>query len=50
MALALSAAETTFPRVANTAAGSPLPVGWPPRMAASLQLHVAKRVACPLGS
>jgi len=50
MAWVLIVAGRAFPRVVAVVAGSLLPIGWLLRMAAFLQFHVAKLMACPLGS
>lgn len=50
MAWVLIVAGKVFPRVAAVATSSLPPIGWLLRMAAFLQFHVAKLMACPLGS
>jgi len=50
MAWVLIVAGKAFPRAAAVATSSLPPIGWLPRMAAFLQFHVAKLMACPLGS
>jgi hypothetical protein len=50
MAWVLIVAGKVFPRAAAVAASSLPPIGWLLRMAAFLQFHVAKLMACPLGS
>lgn len=50
MAWVLIVAGKAFPRAAAVAASNLFPIGWLLRMAAFLQFHVAKLMACPLGS
>lgn len=50
MAWVLIVAGKAFPRAAAVATSSLPPIGWLPRMAAFLRFHVAKLMACPLGS
>ena len=50
MAWVLIVAGRAFPRAAAVVAGSLLPTGWLLRTVAFVQFHVAKLMACPLGS
>lgn len=50
MAWVLIVVGKVFPRAAAVAASNLPPIGWLLRMAVFLQFHVAKLMACPLGS